>query len=358
VASDLITEAGGYARGFNSFAHVPYANARQVEDLAEAFLVDHAQQQFFLFLHEFDPHSPYAAPEPFRDRYVPEELRGRTVAQVEARLQVVTEGIQLRGEAPPGPDDPDLRWYRGRYLGEIAWWDSQLGHLLEALKRLKLDDSTIVVLVADHGEEFFEHGLFGHGSNLFDETLHVPLLVAAPPAGWSSALPFGVRDDVVETEALHASVLEWLGAAFDADVVRPSLRHPTGMAFSETDKGLVLDAFGDPFRRSMDSVRTAAQRAIVSLPVEGEPRDAVKREVYDLRADPAARVPLPDSPVVHQAIQQVLDTASWCEAHRAAQAPAGLSPDQMATLQALGYTGPRSGRQAAPPSPQAPKPPH
>ena len=110
IASDLLSESAGYARGFASFAHVPYANARQVDDLAEAFLVDHAQQQFLLFLHEFDPHSPYAAPEPFRDRYVPPALRGQTVAAVEQRLLGKLRA-GLAGTAPaPGTDDPDVLW--------------------------------------------------------------------------------------------------------------------------------------------------------------------------------------------------------------------------------------------------------
>jgi arylsulfatase A-like enzyme len=336
VSSDLLSEAAGYARGFESFAHVPYANARQVVTLAQAFLQNHAGQQFLLFLHLFDPHSPYAAPEPWRNRYVPEELRGRTIAEAEGRLLAGMERAVTGAGPALSPDDPDALFLRGRYLGEIAWWDEQLGRLLEVLDRLKLDDSTIVVITADHGEEFFEHGLYGHGSNVHEETLRVPLLVAPPP-GWRVALPVGPREEVVGTAALHASILEWMGVPFDADAVLPPLRRPTGWALSSTDKGLALVSEVDPLSRSLDSVRTDRLRAIVTWPVPGE-TDPARHEAFDLRADPAARVPLPDA--ASAGVFGLLeDAALWAAAHRAQAAPEGLSADQLETLKAFGYLG-------------------
>ena len=340
VASDLLSEAAGYARGFQSFAHVPYANARQVHDLAEAFLANHAGQQFLLFLHEFDPHSPYAAPEPWRDRYVPEARRGNTIAGAEARVVAAMErAAEGSGPLPP-PDDPDLQFLRGRYLGEIAFWDAQLGALLDALEELDLVDSTIVVVTADHGEEFLEHGLYGHGSNLHEETLHVPLL-AAPPPGWRAALPFGGHDEVVGTDALHASVLEWMAVPFDADAVRPPLRRPEGFALSVTSKGVALVPDVDPLSRALDSVRTGGQRVIVRWPVPGE-ADGPWHEAFDLVADPAARSPLPEGEA-RRAFDTLRQAEDWCAAHRAAAAPEGMSPEQMRALEQLGYLGGQGG---------------
>ncbi len=351
VASDLLSEPMGFARGFQSFAHVPYANARQVHDLAESFLANHAGQQFFLFLHEFDPHSPYAAPEPWRDKYVEPGLRGRTVAQAEGRLLDKLKAAYAGGPAP-APDDPDLRWLRQRYLGEIAWWDSQLGALLDTLERLGLEGTTLVVITSDHGEEFLEHGLFGHGSNLFDETLHVPLLVAPPP-GWRVALPAGgVAQEVVGTDALFASVLEWAGVGFDGEGVRPPLHRPQGFAFSETDKGLALDG-GDPFRRALDSVRTDALRAIVAWPLPGA-ADETRTEVFDLRADPGARAPLAPGSPADRAFGLIRDAAAWCEQHRATAAPEGMSAGQLERLRTIGYIGDRPAPAPPAPPPEAP----
>jgi len=260
------------------------------------------------------------------------------VAQAEARVLAAMQAHLEQGAPAPGPDDPDLRWLRQRYLGEIAWWDSQLGALLDTLERLQLDGTTLVAITSDHGEEFFEHGLFGHGSNLHDETLHVPLLVAPPP-GWRVALPAGaVVQDLVGTDALFASALEWLGVPFDGARVRPPLARPQGFAFSETDKGLVPGP-GDPFRRALDSVRTDALRAIVSWPVDGEPQGP-RHELYDLRADPGARTPLAPGTPADRAFGLVGEAVRWCEEHRAAAAPEGLGAEQLQALQKLGYTGP------------------
>ncbi|MBM3985226.1 MAG: sulfatase [Planctomycetes bacterium] len=339
VTSDLLSEPMGFARGFQSFAHLPYANARQVHDLAEAFLANHAGQQFLLFLHAFDPHSPYAAPEPWRDRYVEPELRGRTVKEVEDRLLARLKQAYAGGTMP-AQDDPDLRWLRQRYLGEIAWWDSQLGVLLDALERLDLDGTTMLVITSDHGEEFLEHGLYGHGSNLHEETLHVPLLVAPPP-GWRVALPAGgVAQEVVGTDALFASVLEWAGVPCDGEGVRPPLRRPQGFAFSETDKGVVLGG-GDPFRRALDSVRTDALRAIVSWPMPDEQAEP-RHELFDLRADPGAHTPRAPGSAADGAFDLIREAVLWCEAHRATAAPEGLSPAQMQALEQLGYVGERA----------------
>ncbi|HEX5009023.1 MAG TPA: sulfatase, partial [Planctomycetota bacterium] len=354
VASDLLSAAAGYARGFQSFAHVPYANARQVNTLAQAFLQDHAGQQFLLFLHEFDPHSPYAAPEPWRDRYVPEALRDRTVASAEANILAGLERGYGGAGPLPAPDDPDVQFLRGRYLGEIAWWDEQLGHLLDALARLKLDDSTLIVITADHGEEFMEHGLYGHGSDLYEETLHVPLLVVPPP-GWRVALPVGAREEVVGSASLHASILEWLGVPYDPGEVRPPLREPTGWAYSTTSKGVVLVQGADPLSRKLDSMRTDGLRAIVSWPVPGD-TVGPQHLAFDLRADPAQHAPLADG-AADGAFRLLLQAETWCDEHRAAAAPEGLDSAQLDALRQLGYLGGKGAPSEPPPTPLS-EPPH
>ena len=355
IASDLLSAAAGYARGFQSFAHVPYANARQVNTLAQAFLQDHAGQQFLLFLHEFDPHSPYAAPEPWRDRYVPEVLRDRTVASAEANILAGLERGYSGAGPLPTPDDPDMQFLRGRYLGEIAYWDEQLGHLLDALARLKLDDSTMVVITADHGEEFLEHGLYGHGSDLYEETVHVPLLVTPPP-GWRVALPVGAREEVVGTASLYASILEWLDVPFDPGDVRPPLRAPSGWAYSTTSKGIVLLPGADPLSRKLDSMRTDGLRAIVSWPVPGETA-APQHLAFDLRTDPGEHTPLVDGAAAG-AFSLLLQAEAWCGEHRAEAAPEGLSPERLELLRQWGYIGPSGApSQPAPPTPPPATPP-
>ncbi|MHC5210343.1 MAG: sulfatase-like hydrolase/transferase [Planctomycetota bacterium] len=338
VASDILRPHAGFARGFQEFAHVPYSNARQVNDLAGAFLENHVGQQFLLFLHYFDPHGPYNAPGEWRDRYVEQELRGLTVPGAEGRWK----DAMLAG-TPLAEDDPDMRFLYQRYLGEIAWFDHQLGELLAGIERLGLDDSTIIVLTADHGEEFMEHGLYGHGSNLHDETLHVPLIVRAPEdlrLRW----PRGTRvAGVAGTTSLYASVLAWMGVPYDAEAVVPPLEHDVGFTFSETSKGIVLAPDRDPFRRFMASTRTVDERMIHRGVVDDEPGKG-SWTLFDLEADPGATEPVlttgePEGTALHRHNQYMSEALTWSWTHRAAAALSGGGSAMLETLRELGYVG-------------------
>ena len=142
----LSLEVFGLDRGFDKVARTKYLSSQGGKWLKEAAAQD---KPFFIWLHYSRPHDPYDKhPEfPFGDR----------------------------------PID--------RYDAEIATDDKQIGQLLRTLRRLKLDQNTIVVLTADHGEEFGDHGGQFHTYNLYRELLHVPLLLKYP----------GVRPGVVST---------------------------------------------------------------------------------------------------------------------------------------------------------------
>jgi arylsulfatase A-like enzyme len=356
VASDILRPQAGFARGFLSYAHVPYSNARQVNDLAGAFLENHVGQQFLLFLHYFDPHGPYNAPGEWRDRYVEPALADRTVPGAETRWRQA----MLAG-APPAQDDPDMRFLYQRYLGEIAWFDSQLGALLDGLERLGLDDTTIVVLTADHGEEFMEHGLFGHGSNLHDETLHVPLIVAAPE-DVRLAWPRGSRvPGVAGTTSLYPSVLSWMGVPHEAEAVVPPLERAARFAFSETSKGIAHAPGRDPFRRYMASTRTDDERMVYRATVDDEPGPG-QWSLYDLGADPRAAAPVlttaePEGTPVHRHNRLLAEVLAWADAHRAAAALAGGGTETFELLRSLGYVG-GPGAGSAPDGTPVPSPGH
>ena len=112
---------------------------RRAEDVANRAMgwLSHNQQgPFFMWLHFYDPHDPYDPPEPFKSHYA----------------------------AAP-------------YDGEIAYTDSVIGSLIEVLQRHGLFEDTVIAIAADHGEAFGEHGEDRHGIFLYDETIHVPLLL-------------------------------------------------------------------------------------------------------------------------------------------------------------------------------------
>jgi arylsulfatase A-like enzyme len=134
------------------------------------------ERPFFLFLHLFDVHTPYKPPAAFD--FDPDYAGPLEEVNVDHPSRPVR----------PGMDPRDLEHVRALYDGEIAWVDSQVGRLLGALEEAGLARSALVILTADHGDEFLEHGGSGHHHTLYQELLHVPLI-----ARWPAALPAGRR---------------------------------------------------------------------------------------------------------------------------------------------------------------------
>ncbi len=126
------------------------------------------KEKFFAWVHLYDPHAPYDAPEPFASRYA-----GRP------------------------------------YNGEIAWTDELVGRLLAGLEARGLTERTLVAVIADHGESLGEHGEHGHGYFIYEPTTRVPFLLAGPYAGLA-----GRRfAPVVNNVDLAPTLLDLLGLA-------------------------------------------------------------------------------------------------------------------------------------------------
>ncbi|HYL05631.1 MAG TPA: sulfatase-like hydrolase/transferase, partial [Thermoanaerobaculia bacterium] len=126
---------------------------------------------FFVWLHLFDPHTPHTPPAPYADGLRPAGPMG---------LGPVRAWVPFRELGPRAFDEPVLGGNRDLYDGEVAYLDRQVGRLLDGIASRGLLDTTLVALVADHGENLGEHGLLYRHVGLFDTTTHVPLLVRWP----------------------------------------------------------------------------------------------------------------------------------------------------------------------------------
>jgi arylsulfatase A-like enzyme len=145
-----------------------------------------AQKPWFLFLHYFDVHYDYVPPPPFLTRFDPDyrgAMTGRDFLGNPA-IGVPAPGLAdgwIRRASPR-----DTEHLMALCAGEVAWVDQHVERVLARLAKLGQEDRTLVVVVSDHGDEFFEHGGIGHRRNLFEELMRIPLLLRLPgklPAG-------------------------------------------------------------------------------------------------------------------------------------------------------------------------------
>ncbi len=178
VGSYLLDHRFGLGRGFGVYDDAvrrdPEARrspitserpAAAVADAALVFLRDAGTRPFFAWIHFYDPHAPYAPPEPYRSRFA---------------------------SSP--------------YDGEIAYADSQIGRIVDYLDRADLRRRTIIVIAGDHGESLGEHGEAAHGLLLYESTLRVPLIVAGP------GIHNGVLNEAVSTSDIAPTIASLAGS--------------------------------------------------------------------------------------------------------------------------------------------------
>ena len=260
-------------------------------------------QPVHLLVNYFDPHFPYD-PEPPYDRYA------------KARAGVEVPGLgDILGKEPPSEEQ--LAKMLDLYDGEIEYMDHHIGRLLDALRRQGRYDDAIIVVIADHGELFGEHGDSGHGAWLWEELVRIPLIVHYPGGRdggtrstamastvdvltWIGAelglelpddvdgLPVGERDLVIAQEFPNALFVKLGGERMDRDLVA-GIRWPWKWIGSTRDEEWLFQLDRDPRELadvSDDAVRSeihAAVDALQSTLVEPEP--GAPRELSPEAAD-------------------------------------------------------------------------
>jgi arylsulfatase A-like enzyme len=240
-------------------------------DAALAWLDDASDSEFFLWIHWFDPHRPYDPPARYLNRFAG-DYKGMVSSDADFIMNAWRQRIDLTRE--------DVDYLIGRYDGEIAFTDVQVGRLIDALKSRGLLDNTIVVITADHGEILYEHEYyFGHDIGLYEECIMVPLIIRVP--GLDTA---GLRlSPMVQSLDIMPTVLEVLGIKRPAylegksliPLLRGSDQPTTTYAFSETF----------PFPEKCPprhAVRTADAK-LIWKETEG---DTLQRVYFDLASDP------------------------------------------------------------------------
>jgi len=277
-----------------------------------------ARRPFFAFVHLWDVHYDYIPPEPYASLFDPAyrgPLDGRNI---------IGDGFPL--DAPPR----DVDHLRALYDGEIRSTDDTLGRLLARLDQARLLDDTLVVVLADHGEEFLDHGGKMHQQTLFEEVTRIPLIV------WSRALRSTGEAiaDPVSLEDVAPTALELLHL--------PPLDHADGRSLAPLLRGerlesrpVVSELYVD-FSNELGVVaaRSGATKIVYTA-------ESGLRQEFDLVADPGEHAPREATDVALRGLleERIAQASALLAArvHGAKRHRAQIPDDVLERLKQLGY---------------------
>jgi len=199
-------KSSGLTQGFDVFNDDFSVERRAAEVNHDVFdwLEQNRDETFFLFVHYFDPHGRYRPPPPYNGLF--------PYTQKEYDIERIARYQRYR-------DISDPSFYIAQYDGEIKYMDAQIGLFFKKLDELGLRDDTVIIFTADHGETLDDHKWwFEHGHYVYDEQIHIPLIV------WYPKL-FGHRtvDTVVTHLDIVPTVLDILGINYSRDIEGRSL---------------------------------------------------------------------------------------------------------------------------------------
>lgn len=279
VGGGQIMPRYGLDRGFGTYEVI---NTRDIDgdnrhvdrlgDLhaaAESFLSAHGNAPFFLFLHTYEPHTPYA-PLPRHLDQARGVGAGGIGADLDAPLVEYEAGLGVPAEAWIADDR------RLKYAAEIAYVDEFLGRLFETIERFQLAEDTLIILTADHGESLGERGVVGH-NKFYTEQLRVPFIVRAP-----GVMPARTAEPVELIDAMP-TIFARLG-------IEPP--YP----FEGRDLTPVLDggSFGTPDRYRFSENKGQAAVLQGNWKVVFSQRDPNDFQLFDLETDPGELTDLAD----------------------------------------------------------------
>lgn len=319
----LVTADLGFTSGFDTFREYfpkrlfdeqprdyPRTASDTTVDDAIDWLRSHRAAPFFLYVHLLPPHAPYPAPAPFGGRFDPDyagEVHGSpdTLLRInEGRLAVTPR---------------DVEHLRLEYQENLAFADHEVGRLLDALDALGLGARTLVVVTADHGEGFGEHGLMLHMETLYDELVHVPLVlrfddrVGSVPRRWPG---------VVELRRVCATIARHFGLPARRGLIE-AMRMPRPEAVARS-----WTAYGEA---ALGAITTARHKLVLD-------RRTRRLELYDLARDPGETTDLSRTarPLAVRLARELRrgEGATFDRRGRP------LDPDTVRRLRALGYAEP------------------
>lgn len=274
----FMNEDCGFHHGFDHFDCQYYLRnetLRNAEETVDNYLEWYdanrdSTKPLFSAVHFFDPHLPYCPPHPWDTLYSDpkaDPLFNKFWGSIND-VQDLNQGLVEM-------DSTQLEIMVGLYDSELAFTDSQIGRLISELMARGTLENTVFIIVGDHGEEFLEHGGFGHGYTLYREILNVPLIISG------RCIPVGTIDRVVAQVDILPTVLGLVGLdipiwADGRNILNPDFERTARYIHSSNLIGTIPD---------LAAVRIG-NRVVIGNPQEVSP------VMYDLRNDPNEINPL------------------------------------------------------------------
>jgi len=168
-----ITKKHNFKQGFQYYEEIVLEKGDIITSHFNSWVKKHKKRPFFAYLHYMDTHVPYNAPQEFSQIF---GLKDNTVF-TPGGFQTID--VRVLGEI--GLSKQDKQNIVSLYDGAVKYFDNNFGKILDNLRKLEILNKTIIILTADHGEEFWEHNGFAHGHTLYNEVLQVPLIINYSP---------------------------------------------------------------------------------------------------------------------------------------------------------------------------------
>jgi arylsulfatase A-like enzyme len=329
LAQYILSHNFGFSQGFHYF--VNYENdtpANTVMDSFNDWFKTHEQDNWFSWIHLFDPHGPYLPLKGWAARYVGDAL-------YESDTEIVPKGQSKKatGAFVPGyvveGNEQHRRHYVAGYDAEIAYVDHKIGELVEMIQASDQAKNTLLVISADHGESMTDHDrFFCHGS-LFEHDIHIPLILWAPGR---------IQPAVITERTSHMdivpTILAYAGINQPSSAVGQSML-PLIMGDSSAARALTVSMVGAGAREKRAVINQAGLKAIFDA--EGK-----ALSVFDLTQDPHEKQDLIGNPPggldALKINYQAWRSAEITGAEKANQTQRKLSDKELKKLQALGYS--------------------
>lgn len=263
----------GYNLGFDIYYDkTTFGGFDLILPMALDWLEEHKNNQFFLFLLGYDVHGRSKLPEDFKNRFADLNYSGKYKGTPEEywelrNLSLEQDDLNMTAE--------DVRFWRDWYDAKIYEADKKIGEFLKKLDKLKLADKTIVVISSASGNEFYEHKRFDHGYSLYEELIHVPLIIKIPQVNGR------VIENQVRTIDIMPTVLDLLGINYD-NTIKDQMQGVSLPPLMK-EENLQLDAFSETdylFHAFKRSIKTSDGFKFIYT------MDTGQRELYNLKEDP------------------------------------------------------------------------